>query len=130
MVSLLHDPDIHLRRYAAKSLATAGVEAERAASELVGALSDADELTRYFALKALSRLDPVPAGAEADLARFAREQGGRLRYYSVKACGRLRNPGNGTLQALQSALDDPESDVRAAAKRALERIASRGSRRS
>ena len=67
LIELLGDRDGSLRRFAAKSLSSAGSDAAPAATALAAALGDEEKLTRYYAAKALSRVGSAAVAAELEL---------------------------------------------------------------
>ena len=61
LVAMLCDPDVELRKSAARALAKMGSEATPAVPDLIAALSDQDPEVRKFATRALGEIGP-PAG--------------------------------------------------------------------
>ncbi len=117
MVSALDDPDPKVRQVAAEALGGLGEKAQEAAPKLIVLLQQ--ESDRAASLEALKRVsvDSIP-----DLLEMLKIEDSDVKIF---ACERLRRVGRGkeeVIAPLEAAMRDDNSNVRRAARRAMERV--------
>jgi HEAT repeat protein len=132
----LESPNPGARAMAAMSLSEMGPGAEAAVPALAKALADQNLNVRYWAASALKAVGPAAHVAVTALVQAldtfpggSPALDGPVRYYAdvrsvaAEALGAIGRRAKDAVPALKKALNDPDSVVRSAAAKALQRIA-------
>ncbi len=129
LVKSLRDDDQEIRYSAIYALGRIGEQAKDACPELIELLQSDDQFTRVAAVWAMTRIDPGrPEIAEAGvplLSEALQSERELLRAEAAATLGELGDSAKSALPALKEALNDPSTEVRQAAQRALERLEQR-----
>ena len=123
LVIALKSKDALTRRKAANTLGLAGADAKAAIPELIAALKDRDPQVADTAARALAAI-----GTDADPALLRAADTGAdraVRRRAYLALGESRPANDSTVGALVAGLNDPDSEVHAAAALALSRLGDR-----
>jgi len=107
LITKLQSSDSDVRRQAAKSLGELGADAKDAVPALTKALADKDLFVRRYAAEALGEIGPDAKSAVGKLTLAMADSRREVALAAVEAIGKI---GPGGVQALISALKDPNKD--------------------